>query len=201
MVLKCGIVGLPNVGKSTLFNALTKASVPAENFPFCTIEPHIGTIELPDERLEKLIEIYKPDKVTPATIEFIDIAGLVSGASKGEGLGNRFLAQIQEVSAIIHVVRCFNDSNIIHIKNEVNPVRDAKLIETELLLADIETIQNRYYKLDKVGNVIEKEWVDKAKQIITETHDDPYQRSNRVNQLQKEYLKKRYGKDLGAQAS
>jgi len=151
MALQCGIVGLPNVGKSTLFNALTKSSVPAENYPFCTIDPHLGIVELPDFRLKKLEEIYKPDKVTPATIEFTDIAGLVSGANNGEGLGNRFLGQIRQVSAIIHVVRCFKDSNIIHVEEQVNPVRDAELIETELLLADIETIQNRQFKIDKVA--------------------------------------------------
>ena len=151
MALQCGIVGLPNVGKSTLFNALTKSSVPAENYPFCTIDPHLGIVELPDFRLKKLAEIYKPDKVTPATIEFTDIAGLVSGANKGEGLGNRFLGQIRQVSAIIHVVRCFKDSNVIHVEEQVNPVRDAELIETELLLADIETIQNRQFKIDKVA--------------------------------------------------
>ena len=140
MALQCGIVGLPNVGKSTLFNALTKSSVPAENYPFCTINPHLGIVDLPDSRLEKLAEIYKPDKVTPAVVEFIDIAGLVSGASRGEGLGNRFLGQIRQVATIIHVVRCFKDSDVIHVEGNVNPVRDAELIEMELLLADIETI-------------------------------------------------------------
>ena len=149
MALQCGIVGLPNVGKSTLFNALTKSSVPAENYPFCTIDPHLGIVELPDSRLEKLAEIYKPDKVTPAVVEFIDIAGLVSGASRGEGLGNRFLGQIRQVAAIIHVVRCFKDSNVIHVEGNVNPVRDAELIEMELLLADIETIEKQRSKADK----------------------------------------------------
>jgi len=129
MALQCGIVGLPNVGKSTLFNALTKSSVPAENYPFCTIDPHLGIVELPDSRLEKLAEIYKPDKVTPAVVEFIDIAGLVSGASRGEGLGNRFLGQIRQVAAIIHVVRCFKDSDVIHVEGNVNPVRDAELMK------------------------------------------------------------------------
>jgi len=156
MALQCGIVGLPNVGKSTLFNALTKSSVPAENYPFCTIDPHLGIVELPDSRLEKLAEIYKPDKVTPAVVEFIDIAGLVSGASRGEGLGNRFLGQIRQVAAIIHVVRCFKDSNVIHVEGNVNPVRDAELIEMELLLADIETIVKRRSKADKAAKSSDK---------------------------------------------
>jgi len=166
MALQCGIVGLPNVGKSTLFNALTKSSVPAENYPFCTIDPHLGIVELPDSRLEKLAEIYKPDKVTPAVVEFIDIAGLVSGASRGEGLGNRFLGQIRQVAAIIHVVRCFKDSNVIHVEGNVNPVRDAELIEMELLLADIETIEKRRSKADKAAKSGDKN-AKKELDIIT----------------------------------
>ncbi|MBC8323534.1 MAG: redox-regulated ATPase YchF [Candidatus Marinimicrobia bacterium] len=149
MALRCGIVGLPNVGKSTIFNALTASSVPAENYPFCTIDPHVGIVELPDPRLGKLAEIFKPKKVTPAAVEFTDIAGLVRGASKGEGLGNQFLGQIRQVSAIIHVVRCFDDSNVTHVEGEVGPVRDAELIETELLLADLETLERRYSKAEK----------------------------------------------------
>lgn len=128
MALRCGIVGLPNVGKSTIFNALTESSVPAENYPFCTIEPHIGIVALPDTRLGKLENIFNPEKVTPASVEFTDIAGLVKGASKGEGLGNQFLSQIRQVSAIVHVVRCFEDENITHVEGDIDPVRDLSLI-------------------------------------------------------------------------
>jgi len=151
MSLQCGIVGLPNVGKSTIFNALTASSVPAENYPFCTIDPHVGIVPLPDPRLLDLEKIYKPEKVTPATVEFTDIAGLVKGASKGEGLGNKFLGQIKQVGAIVHVVRCFEDKNITHVEGDVDPVRDAELIETELLLADIATLERRLIKIDKAA--------------------------------------------------
>ena len=151
MALRCGIVGLPNVGKSTIFNALTASSVPAENYPFCTIDPHMGIVELPDPRLKKLAAIFKPEKVTPASVEFIDIAGLVRGASKGEGLGNQFLGQIRQVAAIVHVVRCFEDNNVTHVEGDVDPLRDAELIETELLLADIETLEKRQFKSEKAA--------------------------------------------------
>ena len=151
MALRCGIVGLPNVGKSTIFNALTESSVPAENYPFCTIEPHIGIVPLPDLRLAKLKNIFNPEKVTPASVEFTDIAGLVKGASKGEGLGNKFLSQIRQVSAIVHVVRCFEDENITHVEGSIDPVRDAELIETELLLADLETLEKSVYRLNKLA--------------------------------------------------
>ena len=157
MALQCGIVGLPNVGKSTIFNALTASSVPAENYPFCTIDPHVGVVELPDPRLEKLDIIFKPKKVTPAIVEFIDIAGLVRGASKGEGLGNQFLGQIRQVAAIIHVVRCFKDKNVTHVEGDVDPVRDAELIETELLLADIETLEKHQFKSEKAARSGDKE--------------------------------------------
>ncbi len=146
--MKLGIVGLPNVGKSTLFNALcNKISAQAENYPFCTIEPNIGTISVPDERLDNLAKIYEPKKVTPATLEFIDIAGLVKGASKGEGLGNKFLSNIREVDAIIHVVRCFEDENIIHVENSIDPIRDIETINLELILSDIEILEKRIAKL------------------------------------------------------
>lgn len=140
MGFKCGIVGLPNVGKSTLFNALTAAAVPAENYPFCTIDPHIGIVEVPDPRLTRLAAIAHPEKVVPTTIQFVDIAGLVAGASKGEGLGNRFLSHIREVDAIAHVVRCFEDSNVVHVSGGVNPRADIETINTELALADLDTV-------------------------------------------------------------
>ena len=151
MALRCGIVGLPNVGKSTIFNALTASSVPAENYPFCTIEPHIGIVSLPDDRLVKLEKIFNPEKVTPSMVEFTDIAGLVRGANKGEGLGNQFLSQIRQVAAIVHVVRCFEDDNVVHVEGGVDPVRDAELIETELLLADLDTLEKSVYRLTKMA--------------------------------------------------
>ncbi len=154
MSLKCGIVGLPNVGKSTLFNALTKAGIAAENYPFCTIEPNVGIVEVPDARLVKLAAIAKPEKLLPAVVEFVDIAGLVAGASKGEGLGNQFLANIRETDAIAHVVRCFEDPNVIHVSNRIDPVADIETIDTELALADLATVEkqlSRYGKLAKAG--------------------------------------------------
>mgnify|MGYP001188268682 CR=1 FL=1 len=149
MSVKCGIVGLPNVGKSTLFNALTQSGIPAENYPFCTIDSNVGIVELPDKRLFELAKIYKPRKTTPGIVEFIDIAGLVKGASRGEGLGNQFLGQIRQTSAIIHVVRCFESANVSHIDGGVNPLRDLETINMELLLADIATLEKRAEKLEK----------------------------------------------------
>ncbi|MGQ9725057.1 MAG: redox-regulated ATPase YchF [Tepidimonas sp.] len=155
MSLKCGIVGLPNVGKSTLFNALTKAGIAAENYPFCTIEPNVGVVEVPDPRLAQLAAIVRPQRVVPAIVEFVDIAGLVAGASQGEGLGNQFLAHIRETDAIINVVRCFDDPNIIHVSGKVDPIADAEVIQTELCLADLGTVEKalqRYQKAAKSGN-------------------------------------------------
>ncbi|MFT4241656.1 MAG: redox-regulated ATPase YchF [Acidovorax sp.] len=155
MSLQCGIVGLPNVGKSTLFNALTKAGIAAENYPFCTIEPNTGVVEVPDPRLDQLAEIVKPERTVPAIVEFVDIAGLVAGASKGEGLGNQFLAHIRETDAIVNVVRCFEDPNVIHVAGKVDPIADIEVIQTELCLADMATVEkalNRYSKAAKSGN-------------------------------------------------
>jgi hypothetical protein len=154
MSLKCGIVGLPNVGKSTLFNALTKAGIAAENYPFCTIEPNTGIVEVPDPRLAALAALAKPEKIVPAVVEFVDIAGLVAGASKGEGLGNQFLANIRETDAIAHVVRCFDDPNVVHVAGKIDPVSDIETIATELALADLATVERqlaRYGKSAKAG--------------------------------------------------
>ncbi len=154
MGLKCGIVGLPNVGKSTIFNALTKAGIAAENYPFCTIEPNVGVVEVPDPRLKALAEIVHPERTVPAAVEFVDIAYLVAGASKGEGLGNQFLTNIRECDAIAHIVRCFNDENIVHVSGKVDPIDDINVINTELALADLQTVEkalNRYSKQARSG--------------------------------------------------
>lgn len=149
MGFKCGIVGLPNVGKSTLFNALTHAQVPMESYPFCTIDPHVGVVEVPDKRLDTLAKIYKPEKIIPTTLRFVDLAGLVKGASNGEGLGNQFLSHIQAVDAIIHLVRCFENPNVAHISDTLNPKRDFEIVETEILLKDLEVVENRLHKIAK----------------------------------------------------
>lgn len=163
MAVQCGIVGLPNVGKSTLFNALTKAGIAAENFPFCTIEPNSGVVFIPDERLEKLAAIVEPEKTIPTTVEFTDIAGLVAGASKGEGLGNQFLANIRETDAIAHVVRCFEDSNVIHVSDKIHPAADIETINTELALADLEAVDKF---LDKTSRVAKSGDKDAQRQVV-----------------------------------
>lgn len=157
MSLKCGIVGLPNVGKSTLFNALTKAGIAAENYPFCTIEPNVGVVEVPDPRLETLAGIVKPERILPATVEFVDIAGLVAGASQGEGLGNQFLSHIRETDAIVNVVRCFEDENVIHVAGRVDPIADIEVIETELALADLQTVEKSLHRHQKTARSGDKE--------------------------------------------
>ena len=157
MALQCGIVGLPNVGKSTLFNALTKAGIAAENYPFCTIEPNVGVVEVPDPRLDRLAQIVKPERIMPATVEFVDIAGLVAGASQGEGLGNQFLSHIRETDAIINVVRCFENDNVIHVSGRVDPIADIEVIETELCLADMQTAEKSLHRHQKTARSGDKE--------------------------------------------
>ena len=184
MSFKCGIVGLPNVGKSTLFNALTNSSkAQAANFPFCTIDPNIGVVPVPDERLNRLVEISKSKKKISTTIEFVDIAGLVKGASKGEGLGNKFLSHIREVDAIIHMIRCFDSKDIQNVNPNVDPVRDIEIIETEMMLADLESIQKRLEKNNKKN-------VDKEQLKILESALDYINNDKDINLLKEEFEKK-----------
>jgi len=192
MALKCGIVGLPNVGKSTLFNCLSNAKAQAANFPFCTIEPNVGVITVPDERLTRLSEFVKPERIVPTTIEIVDIAGLVKGASKGEGLGNQFLGNIRECDAIIHVLRCFDDPNVVHVDGSVNPVRDKEVIDTELQLKDIESVDNKIRRVEKLA----KAGVDKDAKKAYETlliyrnhlEDGKSARSAAVKDSDKQYI-------------
>ena len=167
MALQCGIVGLPNVGKSTLFNCLSNAKAQAANFPFCTIEPNVGVITVPDERLSALEKIVNPERVVPTVVEIVDIAGLVKGASKGEGLGNKFLANIRETNAIIHVLRCFDDDNIIHVDGSVNPVRDKEIIDTELQLKDLESVESKLKKVEKMAKTGNDKDAKKAFDVLT----------------------------------
>ena len=192
MALQCGIVGLPNVGKSTLFNCLSNAKAQAANFPFCTIEPNVGVITVPDERLNKLAELINPQRIVPTTVEIVDIAGLVKGASKGEGLGNKFLANIRETDAIVHVVRCFEDSNITHVDDNIDPLRDIETINLELIFSDLESVKKRYDKalsMVKTGDKKYKIEAEFLERLYKHLEDLKPARTLEVSDDEKEYLK------------
>src|SRR3954468_2867024 len=192
MALKCGIVGLPNVGKSTLFNCLSNAKAQAANFPFCTIDPNVGTITVPDERLNKLASMVNPQNIVPTTVEIVDIAGLVKGASKGEGLGNKFLGNIRECNAILHVLRCFDDPNVIHVDGSVNPIRDKEIIDTELQLKDLDSIEKKISKIEKMAKTGGDKEAKKAFDVLTIYRDHllagKSARTAPVSEEDKEYI-------------